>query len=135
MSERKLQANRANANCSTGPKSQAGKAASRRNSLKHGILGRSVDLPSSSSELDLRLPIFKARLMSDIVGADSARQEIGHLFGKLARVLAFENRCFQEPADFERNAQLICRYERMLTKQLHARIRVYADLEGKNLKN
>ncbi|WP_435021556.1 hypothetical protein TA3x_002437 [Tundrisphaera sp. TA3] len=41
----RLAANRANAKLSTGPKSDQGKATSRRNSLKHGLSGAGVVLP------------------------------------------------------------------------------------------
>ena len=53
ISERKLQANRANAKHSTGPRTEAGKAVARRNALKHGILSRSLNLPSIASSMDL----------------------------------------------------------------------------------
>jgi hypothetical protein len=46
ISEKKLQANRANAKRSTGPRTQAGKAAVRRNALKHGVLSSSVGVLS-----------------------------------------------------------------------------------------
>ena len=42
VSERKLQANRENAKKSTGPKTVRGKAYSRRNALKHGLLATSL---------------------------------------------------------------------------------------------
>jgi len=42
VSERKLQANRANAKKSTGPTTARGKAYSRGNALKHGVLAKSV---------------------------------------------------------------------------------------------
>jgi len=43
-SERKREANRRNANCSTGPKTQRGKNTSRLNSLKHGLTARAIPL-------------------------------------------------------------------------------------------
>jgi len=132
ISERKLQANRANAKRSTGPKTEAGKAASRRNALKHGIASCSVDLPVVPPGFDLRSKL-NGSLASEVLGTDSALQEINRIWGKLARVVAFEKDCAQRPAGLERNVRLICRYERMLTKQLHARIRECAGLERKNL--
>ena len=44
VSEKRLAANRSNSAQSTGPKSETGKAASRRNSLKHGLTGAGVVL-------------------------------------------------------------------------------------------
>jgi hypothetical protein len=43
-SERKREANRRNANRSTGPKMQRGKNTSRLNSLKHGLTARAIPL-------------------------------------------------------------------------------------------
>ncbi len=41
----------------------------------------------------------------------------------------FEKECIQRPAGLEQNARLICCYERMLTRQLHAQIRECAGLD------
>ena len=121
ISTRKLQANRNNAKRSTGPRSESGKAASRRNALKHGILSCSVDLQTGASAADSRLP-NQSRLQSfEISGADPT--EIGRIWDKLARVIAFELQCSKHAGGLERHARLIYRYERMLTRQLHAHIR------------
>ena len=54
--EAQIAANRANAGRSTGPKTEAGKAASRRNALVHGLAGEGVVLPDEMGrELDDRL--------------------------------------------------------------------------------
>jgi hypothetical protein len=45
----KLNANRANAQHSTGPKTEAGKLASSRNSLKHGLTSKQVVVPGEDS--------------------------------------------------------------------------------------
>lgn len=133
ISERKLQANRANAKRSTGPKTAAGKAASRRNALKHGITSCSTDLPVAGPGLDLRSVMSSGSLLSEVLGANSALQEINRVWCKLARVVAFEKDCARRPAGLARNARLICRYERMLTKQLHEHIREGAGLERKSI--
>ena len=44
-SQKQIEANRRNASKSTGPKSEAGKARSKLNSLKHGLLAKAVVLP------------------------------------------------------------------------------------------
>ena len=44
-SDKQIQANRQNAQKSTGPKTPEGKAAVRHNSLKHGLLSKEVLLP------------------------------------------------------------------------------------------
>jgi hypothetical protein len=123
ISERKLQANRANAQRSTGPRTTAGKTASRQNALKHGILSRSVDLPIRPSELDLSSLPLNESISRTTLGSDAALQEINRIWNKLARVMAFENDCAQRPDGLQRNVHLICRYERMLTRKLHAHIR------------
>ena len=56
VSERRIAANRANAQKSTGPKSAAGKARSRRNALKHGMTSAGDVLPLEDEVL------FKERL-------------------------------------------------------------------------
>ena len=119
ITERKLQANRANAKRSTGPRTERGKAIARRNALKHGILSRSLE-PSQAPATDFSGP---ARLLaSTIQGAYSAPQQISALWEKLVRVLILEKDCIQRPGGLERYGRLIQRYERMLTRQLHARI-------------
>jgi len=135
ISERKLQANRANAKRSTGPRTEAGKAASCRNALKHGILSRSVDLPLETPGPDLGSRKLDRSLVSEVPGTRSALQEINRIWDKLTRVVVFEKDCAQRPNGLERNARLICRYERMLTRQLHARIRECAGLEWQKSKN
>jgi hypothetical protein len=126
ISERKLQANRANAKRSTGPRTEAGKAASRKNALKHGILSRSIDLLPA---IDLDSLMLERSLRPAVSGVDAALQEMSRIWGKLAKIVAFERASSQLPAGLESNARLICRYERMLTRQLHARIRECAGLE------
>ena len=58
-----LAANRRNSALSTGPRTEAGKAASRRNGLKHGLAGRGVVLPEEDAEaLDDRLASLETEL-------------------------------------------------------------------------
>jgi hypothetical protein len=128
ISERKLLANRANAQRSTGPRTQSGKEVSRRNALKHGILSRSLDLPSAITEVDVSVLKLGGPLGA---GTDFAPGQISRIWDKMARVVMFEKECSQRPAGLEQNARLICRYERMLTRQLHVQIRECAGLDGK----
>jgi hypothetical protein len=78
ISERKLQANRANAKRSTGPRTEAGKAASRKNALKHGILSRSIDFPPA---IDLDSLTLERSLHPTVSGADAALREISRIWG------------------------------------------------------
>jgi hypothetical protein len=132
ISERKLQANRANAKRSTGPKTAAGKAASRRNALKHGIRSCLVDLPMAIPGLDRSSP-FNEQPVAGALGTDSDLQGISRIREKLARIVILEQDCAQRPDGIERNSLLIWRYERMLTNLLHAHIREWAGLERKEL--
>src|SRR5262249_21471776 len=50
VSERKLEANRLNAQKSTGPKTAEGKANSRMNALKHGLTAQALVLPTENAE-------------------------------------------------------------------------------------
>lgn len=135
ISQRKLLANRANAQRSTGPRTETGKAASRRNALTHGILSRLIDLPPVTRRLDLHSLKVEGFLVSDSRLKGSALQDIQRIWDKMARVLVFERNCTQRPDGLEQNGQLIHRYERMLTRQLHARIRELAELTENNGKS
>jgi hypothetical protein len=104
ISERKLQANRANAKRSTGPRTEAGKAASRKNALKHGILSRSIDLLPA---IDLDSLMLERSLRPAVSGVDTALQEMSRIWGKLAKIVAFERASSQLPAGLESNARLI----------------------------
>lgn len=134
ISERKLQANRANAKRSTGPRTESGKAASRRNALKHGILSLSIELPPKTPRLDLhslkgdRSPVFKSLL------TDSASRDINRIWERMARVLVFERECMQRPDGLKQNARLIHRYECMLSRKLHGRIYELGEFSTKKRK-
>jgi hypothetical protein len=137
ISERKLQANRANAKRSTGPRTEAGKAASRRNALKHGILSLSSELPPVTPGLDLHSvkSVKKDRsLVSESLLTDSASQDINRIWERMARVLVFERDCMQRTGGLEENWRLIHRYERMLSRQLHERICQQGTFPVKNRK-
>lgn len=60
-SERQIRANRANATRSTGPRTATGKAASRLNALKHGVLARQGVLPGedAAAYTALRTTLFE----------------------------------------------------------------------------
>ena len=52
-SDRKIASNRKNAQKSTGPRSEAGRARSRRNALRHGLAIAVASNPAFSKEIDL----------------------------------------------------------------------------------
>jgi len=126
ISERKLRANRANAQRSTGPRTAAGKATSCRNALKHGILSRSLDSQPAT---------FRGSFAPGVSATGSVLQETDRVWRRLARVVALENECAQSVDGLERNARIIVRYERMLTRHLHLHIHKFARLKDSDLKN
>ncbi len=70
-SEARLAANRANAQHSTGPRTDAGKETSRRNALKHGLTGAGVVIPGEdAAELARRSGVLKAELA--VAGSEAA---------------------------------------------------------------
>jgi len=72
VSDRKLIANRSNARKSTGPRTEAGKAQSRRNALKHGLCAVVIAVPDEDPALfDARLELWDREL--NPAGLDSSR--------------------------------------------------------------
>lgn len=70
-SEKRLAANRANAQKSTGPRTEEGKAASRKNSLRHGLTAKTVVL---DSEDPAEYAAFRDRVIDSFAPAEGAEQ-------------------------------------------------------------
>ena len=125
ISEKRLQANRANAKRSTGPKTAAGKAVVRRNALKHGLLSRTISLlPNEVGTFNsIRLNMKKSQPPETIEDGQTL-EEIAWIWCKLEKVMELE---IQSNVDRPQGAtaapRLIHRYESSLSQQLHARIR------------
>ena len=81
-SEARTQANRMNAQRSTGPKTDEGKAASRRNSLKHGLSGAGVVIPV---EDEAEIAAIAHGLEAEFSGPGSTS---GRVLARLAATLA-----------------------------------------------
>ena len=76
-SEARVDANRLNARKSTGPRTEEGKQASRRNALKHGLAGAGVVMPESdAAEVDRRAAAFADEM--------DASGEVGHALARRA---------------------------------------------------
>src|SRR5882762_5349783 len=75
VSERKLEANRENAKRSTGPRTVEGKARSRFNALKHGLLAKQIMFSPDGALLDEGLhELFES--LRDKYGCDDVRTEL-----------------------------------------------------------
>jgi hypothetical protein len=117
---RQIEANRRNAQKSTGPKTQAGKAAVSMNSLRHGLRSRSVVLPGENHE--------EFQQLCDNLQAEWHPRTTSELFyveqmavsqWKLARMEVGESHVFQEVTDAKSQIPLLdrlwqaqCRMER-----------------------
>jgi hypothetical protein len=72
-SQRQLEANRANARRSTGPKSQRGKARSRRNALTHGLTATQILVPGEKPE---QLDRLREGLHADFAPGSTIEREL-----------------------------------------------------------
>jgi hypothetical protein len=117
---RQIEANRRNAQKSTGPKSEAGKAAVSMNSLRHGLRARSVVLPGESQEEFQQLcdnleAEWHPRTSSELFYVE--QMAVSHW--KLGRTEVGESHVFQEVTDAKSQIPLLdrlwqaqCRLER-----------------------
>lgn len=97
ISEAKLRANRANAKRSTGPRTAHGKARSRLNALKHGLLSRELVNPAlEGSRWRAEFDALLRRLARDLRPAGVLErmmvEEIAACYFRLVRAARFENR-------------------------------------------
>ena len=130
ISEKRLQANRANAKRSTGPRTQRGKAASRRNALKHGILSQPATLlPGESESLRSAVGNVTSLLSSQTSRQKQMFEEIVQTWWRLGRLVILEHESSSR-GEAARNmpSKLMHRYESMLVNQWHTRIRESASL-------
>ena len=97
VSERKRAANRANAQRSTGPKTERGKARSAMNAVRHGLAARASLLPGEDGD---ELARFAAEMEADLRPCGAAQREvvgrIVSLSWRLRRVAAVEETMWQE---------------------------------------
>src|SRR5689334_21817312 len=87
ISEQRLAANRQNAARSTGPRTEAGKELSRRNSLKLGLTGAGVVLADDdAAEVEAKRELFSATI-------DTANEVEAVLVERMALASVRMNRC------------------------------------------
>jgi len=134
ISEKKLQANRANANKSTGPKTSAGKAAVRRNALKHGLRSNMLSVrPTECVEYFYGMFLsIKTTGEPETVEEKTLLEEIAGLWWKLRRLVQQQGDLLSRSSDpgLDRPAilQLFRRYEGSLSRQLSVRIHRWVEL-------
>jgi hypothetical protein len=97
VSERQLAANRANAQKSTGPASEAGKSVSKYNSLRHGLNSFLVCLPSEEKEMyeDIRAE-YHAYFHPDNIVTRGMVDDLASTRWRLLRIIRAENALVRE---------------------------------------
>ena len=134
ISQKKLQANRANASRSTGPRTPAGKAVVRRNALRHGL--RSDRLSARPDEC---VELFNNLLLSlRSAGEPRSKEEerlledIAERWWKLRRLMQpqckYLNAISDPGSDWSGTLSLLRRYEGSLSRQLSVRIHRWIQL-------
>src|ERR1041385_702305 len=94
--DRQIAANRANAQKSTGPKTEGGKSRSRRNAYRHGLAAESV---VTVLEDDRAYKKFESRILADYAPETATERalvvRIASLHWRLRRAVAIESGLFQ----------------------------------------
>ena len=129
ISEARFAANRANARLSTGPSTQAGRLASSRNSLKHGLASGTLIIPGED-------PAAFRSLLRDLLEEhqpanpteDLLIHEIAQSWWLSQRAIRLQNECFSEAGVDEKRLSLYLRYgtahDRAFHKALNTLIRL-----------
>jgi hypothetical protein len=141
---RQTAANRRNATRSTGPRTAAGRAISRRNALKHGLTAQEV----AHEEEAQKFEAFRGDIIQELAPEGVLEEELGQriviCFWRLRRIARLETvngALLDSPSysgadsyTFIREGQLIIRYEvaleRMLQRALHELERLQARRRG-----
>jgi hypothetical protein len=131
-SARRAEANRANAQLSTGPRTPGGKLASSRNSTKHGLASGQLIIPGES-------PADFEALLEDLVAdhrpatptEDLLVREMAQSYWLAQRALRLQNECFTAEGIDENRLSLFLRYQtthdRAFYKALNALLRLKKD--------
>ena len=96
ISEKKLEANRRNARQSTGPKTEAGKQASRLNAVTHGLLAKAVvitagDYREDAQEFTQLLDGLREQYMPEGMAEDLEVQQIALYYWRKMRAVRYEH--------------------------------------------
>ncbi|HZQ53194.1 MAG TPA: hypothetical protein VFB14_13410 [Bryobacteraceae bacterium] len=115
ISEAKLAANRSNAEKSTGPKSEEGKARSSRNSFKHGLYSKQLVLPG---EDPAELNQLKADLFAEHQPINTTEEllvsEMAEQYWRIRRFRQHEAKAWETP-DTDRCLKLLSQIQRLMS--------------------
>jgi hypothetical protein len=142
----KLEANRANAQKSTGPRTEEGKARSSRNAVKHGLSSRDLVIRSEEREtFNDWLAEYRAELDPQGSLEEALFNQIVYADWNLARVRRLEAELFtgdvdplldeQNEAKLDRLARYAQRFERTLHRAINELRRLQTDRAGRALLN
>ena len=136
ITEAKTQANQANAQFSTGPRTEAGKAVSSRNAMTHGLTAKTVLLPGEDpAEYDL----LAKGMLTDLNPLDTHEgalaQELVDLQWRLRRIPALEARFLSaEPPD-TKGLNNISLHAARMKRQYSATLKEFQHLHEANCKD
>lgn len=125
----RIEANRLNAQRSTGPRTDTGKLASSRNALKHGLSTGTMLIPGEDAS---EFETLRDTLRREHQPADATEQilvdQLAQSHWLLQRAIRFQNECFTAEGVDERRLALFLRYgsahERAFHKALNALLRL-----------
>ncbi len=116
----RAQINRQNARHSTGPRSSAGKLASSRNSLKHGLASGQLIIPGENS---FAFESLRHDLMNDHQPANPTEEllvhEMAQAYWLTQRAIRLQNDCFTEDGIDEKRLALFLRYQSTHERRFH----------------
>ena len=130
ISERKLEANRANARKSTGPRTEAGKGVSRMNAVTHGLLAQTVVITAGDYREDAQafaqlLEGLREDFMPVGIAEDLEVQTLARCYWRKVRAARYEH-----GATRKRTGDLRARKERRREVSLDVDLEFGSDLEN-----
>jgi len=118
-SELKIEANRANAQASTGPRTEEGKAASSQNARKHGLTAKQLAIsPEEQEEFDELLAGYQAEITPRGQIQQTLFDELVASAWNLRRIRILESALDMLDPDYERLARHKTRIERTFHRAL-----------------
>ena len=120
VSQRRIDANRSNAQHSTGPTSSRGKAASSRNSTKHGLASGTLIIPGEDPDaFEAFLNDFLEEHQPATATEDLLIKEMAQSFWLTQRAIRFQNECFTAEGVDQKQLALFLRYQTTHQQRFH----------------